>query len=137
MSAPNVLVNFRLDRDRPMRIQWLATDGTPGNGYKAQVTAIRLGDGALLPMDSSAIVEQAAPDPDGGPGAYIVTFTGVVGFAGDHPARPRIDRLDDEPIAYDLAFIRRDDGKPAIEGEDYKIHERPTGMAHKVTRRID
>ena len=48
MSEPNVLVNFRLDRDRPMRVKWLATDGVPGDGYKAQVTVIRLDDGATL-----------------------------------------------------------------------------------------
>src|SRR5262249_45393487 len=86
MSEPNALVNFRLDRDRPMRIKWLATDGVPGDGYKAQVTTIRFDDGATLEMDSSAILEQAAPDPAGGIGAYLVTFNGMVGFAGDHPA---------------------------------------------------
>ena len=30
MSEPNVLVNFRLDTDRPMRLRWLATNGVPG-----------------------------------------------------------------------------------------------------------
>jgi hypothetical protein len=30
MNEPNALVNFRLDRDRPMRIKWTATDGVPG-----------------------------------------------------------------------------------------------------------
>jgi hypothetical protein len=134
MSVSNVLVNFRLDRDRPMRIRWLATDGTPGNGYKAQITAIRLGDGAVFHMDNSAIVEQVTPDPAEGAGAYTVTFTGVVGFPPDHPARERLDKLDNEPIAYDLAFIRKDLGR-AIEGEDYKIEERPTGIAHKIGRR--
>jgi len=48
MSEPNALVNFRLDRDRPMRIKWLATDGVPGDGYKAQVTTIRFDDGTTL-----------------------------------------------------------------------------------------
>lgn len=135
MSEPNVLVNFRLDRDRPMRIKWHATDGVPGDGYKAQVTAIKLDDGATLEMDSSAILEQTAPDPGGGLGAYLVTFNGMVGFAGDHPDRPRIDKLEDEEIGYDMAFIREDSGRVAVEGEDYEIRERPRGMAHKLTRR--
>lgn len=135
MSEPNVLVNFRLDRDRPMRIKWHATDGVPGDGYKAQVTAIQLPDGVILQMDSSAIVEQTAPDAAGGIGAYLVTFNGMVGFASDHPDRPRIDKLEDEEIAYDMTFIREDSGRLAVEGEDYEIRDRPRGMAHKLTRR--
>ena len=45
MSEPNVLVNFRLDKDAPLRFNWLATDGVPGDGYKAQITAIKLTGG--------------------------------------------------------------------------------------------
>src|SRR5436190_10076004 len=135
MSEPNVLVNFRLDRDRPMRIKWLATDGVPGDGYKAQVTVIKLDDGATLEMDSSAILEQTAPDPTGGLGAYLVTFNGMVGFASDHPDRVRIDKLEDEEIGYDMVFIRERDGQLAVEGEDYEIREHPRGMAHKLSRR--
>jgi hypothetical protein len=135
MSDPNVLVNFRLDRDRPMRIKWFATDGVPGDGYKAQVAAFKLSDGSTLQMDSSAILEHTAPDPGGGIGAYLVTFNGMVGFAGDHPDRARIDKLEDEEIAYDMMFIREDDGRLAVEGEDYEIRERPPGMAHKLSRR--
>ena len=45
MSEPNVLVNFRLDKEKPLRLRWLATDGVPGDGYKAQVTAVVLPDG--------------------------------------------------------------------------------------------
>jgi hypothetical protein len=135
MSEPNVLVNFRLDRDHPMRIKWLATDGVPGDGYKAQVTVIKLDDGATLEMDSSAILEQTAPDPTGGIGAYLVTFNGMVGFASDHPDRTRIDKLEDEQIDYDMVFIREHDGRTAVEGEDYEIRDRPRGMAHKLTRR--
>jgi len=134
MSEPNVLVNFRLDRDRPMRIKWHATDGVPGDGYKAQVTMIKLDDGVHLEMDSSAILEQTAPDPAGGIGAYLVTFNGMVGYASDHHDRRRIDKLGDEEIGYDLIFIH-EDGRIAIEGEDYDIRERPRGMAHKLTRR--
>jgi hypothetical protein len=135
MSEPNVLVNFRLDRDRPMRVKWLATDGVPGDGYKAQVMVIRLDDGATLEMDSSAILEHTAPDPGGGIGAYLVTFNGMVGFASDHPDRARLDKLGDEEIGYDMAFIREHDGHHAVEGEDYEIRDRPRGMAHKLSRR--
>ena len=135
MSEPNALVNFRLDRDRPMRIKWLATDGVPGDGYKAQVTTIKLDDGAVLEMDSSAILEQTAPDPTGGIGAYMVTFNGMVGFAGDHPDRARIDQLEDEEIGYDMVFIREHDGRLAVEGEDYEVRDRPRGMAHKLSHR--
>jgi len=135
MSGPNTLVNFRLDRDRPMRIKWHATDGVPGDGYKAQVTVIKLDDGAHLEMDSSAIPEQTAPDPGGGIGAYLVTFNGMVGYASDHPDRARIDEIEDEEIGYDMIFLREDDGRVAVEGEDYEVRERPRGMAHKLTRR--
>lgn len=134
MSEPNVLVNFRLDRDKPMRVRWLATDGVPGDGYKAQVTAIRLPDGARLVMDSSAILEQTAPDPAGGIGAYLVTFNGMVGYASDHPDRGQVDRITDDEIEYDLMFIT-EEGRVAVEDEDYKILDRPRGMAHKLSRR--
>jgi hypothetical protein len=135
MSEPNALVNFRLDRDRPMRIKWHATDGVPGDGYKAQVTVITLDDGSHLEMDSSAILEQTAPDPGGGIGAYLVTFNGMVGYASDHPDRARIEKIEDEEIGYDMIFLREDDGRVAVEGEDYEVRERPRGMAHKLTRR--
>lgn len=135
MSEPNALVNFRLDRDRPMRIKWHATDGVPGDGYKAQVTVITLDDGSNLEMDSSAILEQTAPDPGGGIGAYLVTFNGMVGYASDHPDRARVDKIEDEEIGYDMIFLREDDGRVAVEGEDYEVRERPRGMAHKLTRR--
>jgi hypothetical protein len=134
MSEPNVLVNFRLDRDRPMRIRWHATDGVPGDGYKAQVTVIKLADGAALEMDSSAILEQTAPDPAGGIGAYLVTFNGMVGYAADHRDRARIDKLEDEEITYELVFLT-EDGRAAVEGQDYEIRDRPPGMAHKLSNR--
>ena len=135
MSEPNVLVNFRLDRDRPMRIKWHATDGVPGDGYTAQVTVIKLDDGATLEMDSSAILEQTAPDPAGGLGAYLVTFNGMVGYAADHRDRARVEKLEDEEIGYEMIFLREDDGRIAVEGEDYEIRESPRGMAHKLTRK--
>jgi len=136
MSEPNVLVSFRLDRDRPVRVKWHATDGVPGDGYKAHITAIRLDDGTRLAMDSTAILEQVAPDPAGGIGGYLVSFTGMVGYAADHPDRPRIDQLMEEEVGYELGFIRDDDSyEPAVEGQDYELRERPRAMAVKVTRR--
>jgi hypothetical protein len=135
MSEPNVLVNFRLDRDRPARIKWHATDGVPGDGYKAQITAIKLDDGSRLQMDGSAILEQTAPDPAGGIGAYLVTFNGMVGYAADHPDRARIEQLLDEEIGYELTFIRDETNQVAVEGEDYEVRELPRAMAHKISRR--
>ncbi len=140
MSEPNVLVNFRLDRDKPLRVRWLATDGVPGDGYKAQVTVIVLANGTRIEMDDSAIMEQTGPDAAGGIGAYLVTFNGMVGFAADHPQRAAIDKVSDEEITYELEFVRDDYGRPedervAIEDQDYKILDRPPAMAHKLTRR--
>lgn len=137
MSEPNVLVNFRLDRDRPIRVKWNATDGVPGDGYKAQVTAIKLDDGTRLVMDGSAILEQTAPDPSGGLNTYMVTFNGMVGYASDHVDRARVEKLTDEEIGYDLTFIRDDDSRLAVEGEDYEVRELPRGMAHKISRRSE
>ncbi|MBA2541946.1 MAG: hypothetical protein H0V17_20040 [Deltaproteobacteria bacterium] len=133
MSEPNVLVNFRLDRDKPARVKWLATDGVPGDGYKAQFTSIRLDDGSTRAMDSAAIMEQTAPDPAGGLGAYLVTFNGMVGFASDHPDRGRINQISDGEIDYDLTFVS-DEGRVAVEDEDYKIVERPRGAVHNLSR---
>ena len=134
MSLPTVLVNFRLDRERPVRVKWLASDGVPGDGYKAQIVAIKLLDGARLEMDSSAIMEQTAPDATGGRGAYQVTFNGMVGFAVDHRDRERIERIEDEEIDYELVFVD-DEGRLAVEDQDYKIIERPRAMAHKLSHR--
>lgn len=130
----NVLVNFRLNPDRPLRVKWLATDGVPGDGYKAQITAVQL-EGTKLAMDGSAILEQTAPDPAGGIGGYKVSFNGMVGFADDHPDRKHVDGLTDAEIDYDLEFIHEEDGRVAIEDQDYKIVDRPRGMAHKISGR--
>jgi hypothetical protein len=135
MSEPNVLVNFRLDSEHPMKLRWLATDGVPGDGYKPQIVAIKLSDGYRLALDSSAIVELVAPDPQGGRGAYLITFNGMVGYTANHPDRARIDRLDQEDIDYDLELIHDDDGRVAIPGEDYQLTERPRARATKLSRR--
>jgi hypothetical protein len=135
MSEPNVLVNFRLDKDQPVRLRWLATDGVPGDGYKAQITAINVSTDVRLVIDSSAILEQTAPDAGGGLGAYLMTFNGMVGYAADHPDRKHIDKLEDQQVDYDLEFVHDDSGRIAVEDEDYKILERPRGWAHKLTKR--
>ena len=134
MSAPSVLVSFRLDRDQPARVRWLATDGVPGDGYKAQVIAILLADGTRLPMHGSSILEHTAPDPGGGIGGYLLAFSGVVGYAADDPDRARIEQLLDEEVGYDLEFVR-EDGRVAELDRDYKIVDRPRAMARKISHR--
>lgn len=135
MSEPNVLVNFRLDKDQPLRLKWLATDGVPGDGYKAQITAVKLMDGAKLTMDRSAILEQTVADPSGGIGGYLLTFNGMVGFAADHPNRKIVDKLVDQDIDYEFEIVHEDSGRVAVENTDFRIVERPRGLARKVAKR--
>jgi hypothetical protein len=135
MSEASVLVNFRLDRNQPLRLRWFATDGSPGDGYKAQVTAITLMDGVRLAMHGSAIIEQVEPEPGGKPGAYTLTFNGMVGYAADHPDRATIDKLVDQDVDYDLEFVHDDSGRVAIENTDYRIVERPRGTARKLGKK--
>jgi hypothetical protein len=134
MSEPSVLVNFRLDRDKPMRVKWRANDGHPGDGYKPQVRSIRLSDGEVLHMDASAIMEQCAPDPSDDPNDYAVTFNGMVGFAADHADRARIDRITEDAIDYEVEFVT-EDGRVAVEGVDFTILDRPRGMARNLSKR--
>ena len=134
MSEPNVLVSFRLDRETPARVRWLATDGVPGDGYKAQITAVVLEDGTRLEMHGSSIIEQTAPDPAGGIGGYLLTFNGMVGYAADHTDRARIEQLLDEVVDYELEFVH-DDGRVAVPEQDYKLLERPKAMARKMSHR--
>lgn len=132
MSVPNVLVNFRLDKDQPLRFRWLATDGVPGDGYKAQVTSVMLADGRRLAMDSSAILEQTAPDAGGGLGAYLLTFNGMVGYAADHPDRGAVEELADQEVDYELEFVHDETGRVAVEGTEFKIIDRPRGFARRL-----
>lgn len=134
MSEPHLLVNFRLDRDRPARVRWLATDGVPGDGYKAQITAILLTDGSRLPMHGSAILEQTAPDPAGGIGGYLLTFNGMVGYPAEHADRARVEQLLEEEIDYEFEFVH-EDGRVAVLDQDYRLVERPRGMARKMSHR--
>lgn len=131
-----MLVNFRLDRERPARVRWLATDGVPGDGYKAQVTAILLADGSRLAMHGSSILEQTAPDASGGMGAYTMSFNGMVGYAADHADRAQIETLADQEVDYDLEFVH-DDGRIAVLDQDYKVLERPRAMARRLSHRDD
>jgi len=133
MSA-NVLVNFRLDKDRALRLKWLAEDGAPGDGYKAQITSIKLMDGEKLAMDKSAILEQTRPDPDGGVGGYLMTFNGMVGFAADHPDHAVVDKLVDQEIEYDFEIVHDESGRVAVENTDFRVVERPRGLAKKIPR---
>jgi hypothetical protein len=129
----NVLVNFRLDRDRPLRVRWLATDGTPGDGYKPQVTAVVLPDGTRLAMHGTSIMEQVhRPQP--GDDGYLITFTGMVGYADGHADRAHIDNLADAEIDYELEFVH-EDGRIAVADRDYQIVERPRAMARKLSGR--
>ena len=130
----NVLVNFRLNPDRPVRLKWNATDGVPGDGYKAQITSVTV-NSKKIAMEPSAILEQTAPDPAGGLGAYLVTFNGMVGFAEDHPDRALVEGLEDAEIVYELAFIHEESERVAVEGEDYRVLESPPAMAHKISGR--
>jgi hypothetical protein len=86
-------------------------------------------------MDHSAILEQTAPDPGGGIGGYLVMFNGMVGFADNHPDRKHVEALTDAEIEYVLTFVHEDDGRVAVENEDYRVLDRPAAMAHKISGR--
>ena len=121
------MVSFRLDRETPLRVRWMATDGAPGNGYKPQVTAIVLPDGTRLAMHGSSILEQTQPDGE----TYAITFTGMVGYAADHADRVHVDLLTDAEVDYEIDFVH-DDGKSAVPDQDYRILERPRALAKKL-----
>jgi hypothetical protein len=99
---------------------------------EGQVTAIKLMDGARLAMDRSAIMEQTAVDPDGGVGGYLMTFNGMVGFAADHPDRKIVDELIDQEIDFDFEIVHDESGRVAVENTDFRIVERPRGLAKKL-----
>ena len=74
-----------------------------------------------MQRDASGILEETGPEPSGGIGAYLVTFNGMVGFASDHPDRPRIDKLDDE----EMEAIRR-----SLAQDREKAHRETAAMHH-------
>ena len=129
MSEPAILVNFRLET--PLHFKWLAKDGTPHDGYKAQIVAIELADGVKLAMDASAIMEQVVADPRGGAGDYLLTFNGMVGYPAGHPDRAKVDAIAEQPVDYTLSFVH-DDGRVADQGKDFTITERPRAVARKI-----
>jgi hypothetical protein len=128
----NVLVSFRLDRERPIQVRWLATDGTPGAGYKPQIVAIILPGtpGGRLVMDPSAIVETATLDPDR-VDHYLVAFSGMVGYPEGHRDRELVDALTEAEVRYELAFVR-DDGTTATAGAQYQLVAEPPAHARRL-----
>lgn len=121
------MVSFRLDRDTPLRVRWRATDGAPGDGYKAQVTAIVLPDGTRLAMHNSSILEQTQ---SAGGDEYTVTFTGMIGYAEDHADFAHVSSLTDVDVDYELEFVH-EDGRTAAAG-DYEILDRPRARAKNL-----
>ena len=43
--------------------------------------------------------------------------------------------VEDAEIEYDLEFVHEHDGRIAVLDQDYKLLERPKGMAHKISGR--
>ena len=120
------MVSFRLARETPLRVKWSATDGAPGEGYKAQVTAIILPDGTRLAMHGSSILEQTQEDGDG----FLVTFTGVVGYAEDHADYAPVSALTETEVDYELEFVHEDGhNAPA---DQFEIVDRPRAIAKKI-----
>ena len=113
-----------LGRDNPMRVRWLADDGAPGDGYKAQVTAIVLPDGTRLAMHGSSILEQAQPAGDD---VYTVTFTGMVGYQAEHADYPHVEKLTTADVDYELEFVHEDGG--IAEASAFEVVERPRAIA--------
>lgn len=120
------MVRFTLGRESPLRVKWLATDGKPGEGYKAQVTAIVLPDGTRLAMHGSSILEQTQADGD----EYAVTFTGMVGYAEDHADFAHVSKLTDAEVDYEIEFVH-EDGQTAP-ADQFQIVDRPRARAQKL-----
>ena len=120
------MVRFTLGRETPLRVKWLAGDGSPGDGYKAQVTAIVLPDGTRLAMHGSSILEQAQRDGDD----FVVTFTGMVGYAEDHADFAHVSKLTDAEVDYEIEFVH-EDGHSAP-ADQFQIVDRPRAHAKKL-----
>jgi len=129
MSEP-VMLRVVLGRETPMRLRWLATDGVPGDGYKAQVTAIVLPDGTRLAMHGSSVLEQTQ---QAGGDMYTVTFTGMVGYAHDHSDYAHVEKLGDAEVDYEIEFVH-DEGRSASP-DDYEVIERPRALAENLAKR--
>src|SRR5262245_50267385 len=120
----NVMIAFQLRGDTPIRISWKATDGSPGDGYKAQITAIILPDGKRISIRPNDIVEAVVPDPATAEHDYNMSFAGVVTYPPDHADYAVVSTVDEDRVGYDLEFVRPD-GTKATEDEDFVIRDRP------------
>jgi hypothetical protein len=61
-----------------------------------------------------------------------MTFNGMVGFAADHPDRKIVDELIDQEIDFDFEIVHDESGRVAVENTDFRIVERPRGLAKKL-----
>ena len=116
-----------LGRDNPMRLRWNATDGAPGDGYKAQVTALVLPDGTRLAMHGSSVMEQAQ---HAGDNMYTVTFTGMIGYEPGHADYDHVAALTDAEVDYDIEFVH-EDGHTATD-DAFEIIDRPPALAKNL-----
>ena len=132
--ADSVRIAFQLKADNPVRIAWKAQDGSPGDGYKAQITAIILPDGKRITIGANEIVEAVVPDPSSAEHDYNLSFAGVVTYAADHADHAVVAEIDEERVSYDLTFVRPD-GSTAEEDEDFVVTERPPGLAARIGKR--
>jgi hypothetical protein len=132
--ADKVMIAFQLKADAPVRIAWKAQDGTPGDGYKSQITAIILPDGKRVTIGPNEIVEACIPDPASAAQDYNLSFAGVVTYADDHPAFAVVGTIDEDRVGYDLEFVRPD-GTTATEDTDFEITSRPPALAARMSKR--
>lgn len=127
--AEQIMLRVVLGRDNPMRVRWLATDGVPGDGYKAQVTALVLPDGTRLAMHGSSIMEQAQ---QAGGDTYAITFTGMIGYAKDHADYAHVEPLVDAEVDYEVEFVH-EEGRNASP-DDFEVVDRPRAIATNLAR---
>lgn len=125
--SEQVMLRVVLGRDNPLRLRWNATDGAPGDGYKAQVTALVLPDGTRLAMHGSSVMEQAQ---HAGDNTYTVTFTGMVGYPPGHADYDHVAKLTDAEVDYDIEFVH-EDGHTAAE-DAFEIVDRPPALAKNL-----
>jgi len=128
------MIAFQLKADSPVRISWKAQDGTPGDGYKSQITAIILPDGKRITIGANEIVEACIPDPASAARDFNLSFAGVVSYAADHPAFSLVDAIDEDRVSYDLEFVRPD-GSRAVEDQDFEVVSRPPALAARMSKR--
>ena len=129
-----VMIAFQLKADAPVRISWKAQDGSPGDGYKSQITTIILPDGKRITIGANEIVEACIPDASSAAEDYILSFAGVVTYLEDHPIYPIVSLIDEDRVSYDLEFVRPD-GSRAVEEQDFEIRDRPTALAARIGKR--